>query len=307
MKQTEMVVAHLTARHSAFQPDIIPILTEGDWSPEDGEKRLDPDKGGKGLFISTIENRLLAGDIDIAVHSLKDVPSDLPDGAQLTHFLPGADDRDAFISQKAADLDSLPPGCVIGTASLRRQALIKTYWPNLEVSVIRGNVPTRLEKLENGQVDALILAAAGLERLDLTDRITRYLDPAQFVPCGGQGIIGIEIVSANTELSHFLDPLCCHQTALKAQFERGFLGALGGSCHTPVGINARFDPAGQSWQAFAYLGDPNGQYHYTMDRSFSFAQAEDAAREGEVFAAEFIRDVHPSHIAELGLLSGSSK
>lgn len=263
IEQTNMVVNALQARHPDIEAEIVPIQTSGDWQPEKGEVRLDVNKGGKGQFVSAIENKLIDGKIDVAVHSLKDVPSEIPSNVRLDHFLPGEDPRDVFICDAASSPDKLPQGSVIGTASLRRQSLIKKHWPHLDVRVIRGNVPTRLEKMRNGQVHALILAMAGLIRLNLKNEMTYVLDPDKFVPCGGQGIVALQIMKSNRELGSYLDPLICPGTTLRATIERSFLKTIGGSCHSPVGIHARRSSAEKNWVLNAYAGSPMADINYT--------------------------------------------
>ena len=305
--QTEMLLEILRINAPDIEAEIVVVKTDGDWSPKQGEVRLDPNKGGKGQFISAIENKLLAGEIDLAVHSLKDVPSDLPDNAAIDHFLPGGDEHDVFVSDKASSPDDLPAGAVIGTASLRRQALIQKNWPDLKVEVIRGNVPTRMEKMKAGQVDGLILAAAGVQRLGLNRQISCILEPDLFVPCGGQGIIAIERRKDSNGITEILNGLCCHKTAMRALVERGCLAARGGSCHTPIGINARQagstdDP--EIWEINGYSGDPQGRYHYIHKSRSRIKTVTEAWQVGTSFAKELLTKMDPAHISELGLQPG---
>ena len=197
--------------------------------------------GGKGLFTKEIEEALISGAIDLAVHSSKDVPTVLPAGLMLAAFLPREDARDAFISRKAQTLSDLPSGAVVGTASLRRQALVKRARPDVAVVMLRGNVETRLRKLEAGEVDATILAVAGLKRLGLLSAATAIFDPEEFLPAVGQGAIGIEARGDDAPtraLAALIDDL---DTATALAAERAFLAVLDGSCRTPIAGHARIN------------------------------------------------------------------
>lgn len=238
LKQTHMVAELLRQAHPSLDIQIIEILTSGDWKPSHGETRLMEAKGGKGQFAHEIEQRMLAGEIDCAVHSLKDMPSFLPDGLVIHHFLKREDPRDAFLSTKYKDFSEMPEGAVIGTSSLRRQAFILNKFPHLKIAPLRGNVPTRIEKLCQGQVDATFLAMAGLKRLNLTSYVTRVLEADEFLPACGQGIIGIEMRDSEADISALFEAISCVQTALVATSERAVLQVLDGSCHTPVGAYA---------------------------------------------------------------------
>ena len=197
------------------------------------------DAGGKGLFTKEIEEALLSGDIDLAVHSSKDMPTMLPPGLDLSAFLPREDPRDAFISREAKTPSELPRGAVVGTASLRRQALIKRLRPDLRIVPLRGNVETRLRKLEAGEVDATLLAVAGLKRLGLLSAATSILDIDEFLPAVGQGAIGIESRSDDATTRALLAKVNDADTAVALTAERAFLAALDGSCRTPIGGHAR--------------------------------------------------------------------
>ncbi|MBL4646520.1 MAG: hydroxymethylbilane synthase [Rhizobiales bacterium] len=197
--------------------------------------------GGKGLFTQEIEDKLLSGDLDLAVHSTKDMPTILPDGLEMTTFLLREDPRDAFLSHSAKSLEDLPAGAVVGTASLRRQALVRRLRPDLKVVNYRGNVQTRLEKLKNGVVDATLLAAAGLNRLDLSHHITTTLPRDSFVPAIGQGAVGLEVRSSAHDVKTMLSAIHDHTTALCVIAERAFLRELDGSCRTPIAGHARIE------------------------------------------------------------------
>jgi len=197
--------------------------------------------GGKGFFTKEIEEALLAGSIDLAVHSSKDLPTILPAGLVLAGFPPREDPSDAFISRKAASLRELPPGAVVGTASPRRQALVKRLRPDVTAAMLRGNVETRLRKLEAGEVDATLLAVAGLKRLGLLAAATAILDPDAFVPAVGQGAIGIETRADDAKTRALVEAIDDADTAAAVAAERAFLAVLDGSCRTPIGGHAKIE------------------------------------------------------------------
>ncbi len=237
--QADMVAGALTAQGA--QVEIVRIETSGDWKPAQGETRLSEAEGGKGQFAKEIEAALLRGEIDCGVHSMKDMPSFLPEGLVIRHMLPREDARDAFLSNGAKTISDLPQGAVVGTSSLRRQAFVLARRPDLKVVPIRGNVPTRIEKLRAGQVDATLLALAGLRRLGLEKEISAVLDVAEMLPAAGQGAVGIEIRADDAEIAAFLDKLHCSKTGLCVHAERAALQVLDGSCHTPIGAHAVLD------------------------------------------------------------------
>jgi hydroxymethylbilane synthase len=190
--------------------------------------------GGKGLFTKEIDEALLRGDVDMAVHSMKDLETDLPSGLSIAAVLPRADTRDAFISTKAPSLDKLPNGAIVGTSSLRRQAQVKRLRPDLRVVDLRGNVETRLNKLADGQADATLLALAGLERLGLASRATAILSTDEMLPAVAQGAIGVTCRSDDADTSALLAPLNDATSAAAVACERAFLARLDGSCKTPI-------------------------------------------------------------------------
>jgi hydroxymethylbilane synthase len=196
------------------------------------------DAGGKGLFTKEIEEALLQGAIDLAVHSTKDMPTLLPDGLMLAACLEREDARDVFISRQASSLAELPQGATLGTASLRRQAIAKRARPDLNVTPLRGNVETRLRKLEDGEVDATILALAGLKRLGLVEHATKIMDADEFLPAVGQGAIGIEARAADRRTRDMLARVDHADTSIAIACERAFLAVLDGSCKTPIGGHA---------------------------------------------------------------------
>lgn len=199
--------------------------------------------GGKGLFTKEIEDALLAAKIDMAVHSMKDMPTRLPAGLEIPCLLPREDVRDAFLSPKAASLADLPAGAVVGTASLRRQAQVKRLRGDLEIVMFRGNVQTRLRKLADGEADATLLANAGLKRLGLEQHVTALVDTGTMLPAVAQGAIGIEIRQGDERSQALLAPLNDQSTALCVAAERAFLERLDGSCRTPIAGLAQLDGA----------------------------------------------------------------
>jgi hydroxymethylbilane synthase len=219
----------------AAQIEIKVIRTTGDTIQD----RPVAEAGGKGLFTKEIEEALLAGAIELAVHSSKDMPTVLPPGLVLSAFLPREDARDAFIGRTAKTLSDLPKGAVLGTASLRRQALVKRLRPDLVIVSLRGNVETRLRKLEAGDFDATILAVAGLKRLGLLSAATAILEIDEFLPAVGQGAIGIETRAGDAATRALIAKINDADTATALAAERAFLAELDGSCRTPIGGHAR--------------------------------------------------------------------
>jgi hydroxymethylbilane synthase len=235
--QAHAVQARLAAAHGVAPGTIAieVIRTSGDVIQD----RPLSEVGGKGLFTKEIEQALIDGAIDLAVHSCKDMPTALPAGLELLACLPREDVRDAFISRKAASLADLPQGAVVGTASLRRQAMVKRLRPDVSVVTFRGNVDTRLKKLEDGVVDATLLAFAGLKRLGREAAATAVLDVDTFLPAVGQGAVGIEARSADIRTHEMLAGINDAETLAAVCTERAFLAVLDGSCRTPIAGHAR--------------------------------------------------------------------
>ncbi len=235
--QARAVQAELAAAHGVA-PEAIAIeaiRTSGDVIQD----RPLSEVGGKGLFTKEIEQALIDGAIDLAVHSSKDMPTALPPGLELLACLPREDVRDAFISRKAASLTELAPGAVVGTASLRRQAMVRRLRPDVSVVTFRGNVDTRLKKLEDGVVDATLLAFAGLKRLGRETAATAVLDVDGFLPAVGQGAVGIEARAADSRTRGLLAAINHAETLAAVETERAFLAVLDGSCRTPIAGHAR--------------------------------------------------------------------
>jgi hydroxymethylbilane synthase len=251
--QAEHVAARLKAAHAGLEVELVPMVTQGDRILD----RTLAQVGGKGLFIKELEVALQEGRADLAVHSMKDMPADLPDGLMLVAALERADPRDAFVSNRYRRLLDLPQGARLGTASLRRQCQVRALRPDLEVLPLRGNVNTRLAKLDAGEYDGILLACAGLDRLGFSARIAEPLAQDLLVPAVGQGIIGIECRSDDARtrslvgvLDHPLAALCLHT-------ERAFSARLQGSCQSPVAGHAVLD-GGNTLRLEGLVGAPDG-------------------------------------------------
>jgi hydroxymethylbilane synthase len=250
--QAQYVAAKLREAHPALAVELVPMTTQGDRILDRSLAQV----GGKGLFIKELEIAIAEGRADIAVHSMKDVPSDMPPGMTLAAMLPRADPHDAFVSVRHESFSKLPQGARVGTSSLRRQCQLKYARPDLELLTLRGNVETRLRKLQEEQYDAIILAAAGLIRLGLEDRITHRFDLEDFVPAVGQGIIGIECreddsrsIALVRALNDTLAWQCC-------EAERAFALRLQGSCQSPIAGYARIE--GGWVHLRGVIGSPDG-------------------------------------------------
>ena len=213
--------------------------------------------GGKGLFVKELESALENGAADIAVHSLKDVPMDLPAGFALACVVQREDPRDALVSPRYESLEALPHGAVVGTSSLRRVVLLRALRPDIRIEPLRGNLDTRLRKLDEGQYDAIVLAAAGLKRLGLESRIRVAFEPDVMLPAAGQGALGIEIRADRTDLITALSPLGHRTDWLATAAERAVSRSMGGSCSMPLAAHARWQPGG-SLRIDAAWGDPEG-------------------------------------------------
>ncbi|RYF14216.1 MAG: hydroxymethylbilane synthase [Comamonadaceae bacterium] len=211
--------------------------------------------GGKGLFVKELEVALEEGRADLAVHSLKDVPMDLPEGFDLACVMEREDPRDAFVSTRYERLADLPQGAVVGTSSLRRVVLLRALRPDLKIEPLRGNLDTRLRKLDDGQYDGIVLAAAGLKRLGLAARIRHVFEPTEMLPAAGQGALGIEIRSGRADVAAALAPLAHQGTWLCVAAERAVSRGLGGSCSMPLAAHARME--GEYLQIEAAWGDPD--------------------------------------------------
>ena len=251
--QAEHVAARLTARHPGLEVSLVPIVTEGDRIQD----RSLAAAGGKGLFIKELETALQDGRADIAVHSMKDMPAAMPAGFTIVAALERGDARDAFVSTRHESLDALPEGARIGTSSLRRQCQLRHRRPDLQVVVLRGNVDTRLAKLDAGDCDATVLAAAGLERLGLESRIRARIAPADMLPAIGQGIIGIECLESREDIVALVHPLEHGPTRSILAAERAFAAQIGASCHSPIAGHATLD--GDTLRLDGLVGSEDGR------------------------------------------------
>ena len=230
MWQAEHIKGRLKALYPDCEVEILGMTTRGDQILDRTLSKI----GGKGLFIKELEQALQDGRADLAVHSIKDVPMELPEGFALAAIGERASPFDAFVSNQYARLEEMPEGAIVGTSSLRREAQLRAKFPHLTIQPLRGNVQTRLSKLDNCDYDAIILAAAGLQRLGLDSRIREILSPADSLPAAGQGALGIEIAARRTDLADILRPLNHEETAACVTAERALARALGGSCQVPL-------------------------------------------------------------------------
>lgn len=268
--QAEYMKSLLQDTHNGLEVEIEVISTAGDRSQKSNIALSEI--GGKGLFTMEIEEKLSSGEIDMAVHSAKDMPTALPEGLSLVCYPPRENVADAFISHKANSFDQLERGAVVGSASLRRRALMWRKRPDLEMVMYRGNVGTRLEKLKDGVADATLLACAGLNRLGMSDAITSELSIEDFPPAPGQGAITIE---ANLENAHMLDllkPLNHDETHVSLTCERAFLEELDGSCRTPIGAHAVIDGEKLSLHGIILKPDGTEDHEAHMDGTVSDAR-----------------------------------
>lgn len=243
-------VRDLLAQRFGWRVELLGMTTRGDQILDRALSKV----GGKGLFVKELETALEEGRAHLAVHSLKDVPMDLPDGFELAAVLEREDPRDAFVSPRYAGLDELPQGAKVGTSSLRRLVQLGAQRPDLVVEPLRGNLDTRLRKLDEGRYDAIVLAAAGLKRLGLAQRIRSLFEPEAMLPCAGQGALGIEVRAEHGELRAALATLTHRPTWLAVQAERAVSRALGGSCSMPLAVHARW--SGPVLALQARLGHP---------------------------------------------------
>ena len=292
--QAEETRRRLLAAHPELDPAEVAlevIRTTGD--REQGRPLAEI--GGKGLFTKEIEEALLDGRVDLAVHSMKDVPTVLPAGLAIDCLLPREDPRDAFISEKAARLGELPEGAVVGSASLRRKAQVLAARPDLSVVSLRGNVDTRLRKLRQGEIDATLLARAGLRRLGRLDRVTSVMEVSEMLPAVAQGAIGIERRHGDDRVAALLAPLNHADTATCIGAERAFLAALDGSCRTPIAALAELDESGHlSFRGL--LLEPDGSRVFEAQRAGPAAAAEAMGRDA---GEELRRAAGPEFFANL--------
>lgn len=266
--QAEHVAATLTRANPGLQVELVGMSTQGDRILDSPLAKI----GGKGLFVKELEQGMLEGRADIAVHSMKDVPVDLPQGLHLGVILEREDPRDAFVSAAHGGLSELPEGARVGTSSLRRQCQLRSRRPDLRIAPLRGNVNTRLAKLDGGEFDAIILAAAGLKRLGFEARIRAHLDPADSLPAIGQGAIGIECRADDERVNALIAPLHHGGTACCVRAERAMNRRLMGGCQVPIAGFAELE-GGELWMR-ALVGEPDGSRVIRAERRGSSAEAE---------------------------------
>lgn len=252
MWQAEYVKARLEAIHQNLTVELIPMVTKGDVILDTPLAKV----GGKGLFVKELEVAMLEDRADIAVHSMKDVPVEFPEGLGLEVICEREDPRDAFVSNTYHQIEELPPGAIVGTCSLRRQCQLSEARPDLKIMELRGNVNTRLNKLDNNNYDAIILAAAGLKRLDMAYRIASYIEPEQSLPAVGQGAVGIECRTQDSRVKALLAPLNDILTSDRVTAERAMNLALEGGCQVPIGSYAVIE--GDELWLRGLVGKPDG-------------------------------------------------
>lgn len=284
--QAEWVKSQLLAAHEELAVELMVIKTTGD-------KILDvplAKVGGKGLFVKEIEEALLDGRADLAVHSVKDMPAELPEGLHLAVMPPREDPRDALISRNGAGLDALPHGARIGTSSLRRAAQLLHLRPDLRIETLRGNVDTRLRKLESEGFDAIVLAAAGLKRMELSHVVSEYLEPERMLPAVGQGALGIETRIDDAFTNQMVASLAHQKTMTIVSAERAFLKRLEGGCQVPIGAHATME--GETLILTGMVADLRGE---RLVRK----QTHGKAQQAEVLGARLAEEVLEAGGAEI--------
>jgi hydroxymethylbilane synthase len=288
--QAEHVKARLMALHPGLEVELLGMTTQGDQILDSPLSRI----GGKGLFVKELEVAMAEGRADLAVHSIKDVPMDLPEGFELTAISQREDPRDAFVSNTYARLADLPDGARVGTSSLRRQAQLRAHFPHLVIDTLRGNVNTRLRKLDEGQYDAIILAAAGLKRLGFQDRIRAEIPPEESLPAVGQGALGIEIRGGRPDIAALLAPLNHPETAACVRAERAMSRQLQGGCQAPIGGFAQIRDGRIHLRAF--VADLEGIRFY---RTETTGGMDDPEAVGQAAARDLIRQGADTLLAEI--------
>ncbi|EHN71444.1 hydroxymethylbilane synthase [Aliivibrio fischeri] len=279
--QAHFVKDALQAAHPGLEVELVTMVTKGDIILDTPLAKV----GGKGLFVKELEVAMLEGRADLAVHSMKDVPVEFPEGLGLVTICEREDPRDAFVSNTYNNIDELPQGAVVGTCSLRRQCQLKEARPDLIIKELRGNVGTRLQKLDDGNYDAIILACAGLIRLGLEDRIKSAIEPEQSLPAVGQGAVGIEARLDDDRLRTLLEPLNHPETANRVLCERAMNNRLEGGCQVPIGSYSLID-GDQIWLR-ALVGEPDGS---VMIRGEVSGPVSDAEALGTQLADQLLND-----------------
>jgi hydroxymethylbilane synthase len=284
--QARYVESRLVELYPGIEVVLYGMTTEGDRRLDTSLARI----GGKGLFVKELEDALARGDADIAVHSMKDVPMALQPGHVLAATAERADPRDAFVSIKYADIAALPAGSIVGTSSLRRESQLRARRPDLVIRPLRGNVPTRLRKLDEGQYDAVILASAGLKRLGLAERIRSLMPTEESLPAAGQGAIGIECRGDREDVQRLLAPINHETTALCVRAERAVARTLSGSCTVPLAAYGEIS-SGTMWLR-GYVGAPDGT-------RVARAAVEGAAAEAETLGVTLAGKLRDAGAAEI--------
>jgi hydroxymethylbilane synthase len=270
--EAEHVARKLTELHPGIHIELERMVTRGDKILDSPLSKI----GGKGLFVKELEQGMLDGKADIAVHSMKDVPMDFPEGLHLAAIMEREDPRDAFVSNNYPDLAALPKGAQVGTSSLRRSTQLRERYPHLEILDLRGNVNTRLKKLDDGNYDAIILAAAGLKRLGFEKRITALLSPEQSLPAIGQGAIGIECRQGDATIETLIGPLNHSETALCVTAERAMNHRLNGGCQVPIAGYAELHEGRLNLRGL--VGSPDGKRVVRVELEASALEAESLGR-----------------------------
>jgi hydroxymethylbilane synthase len=273
MWQAEHVQSLLRAAHPGLPVELVPMSTQGDRVLD----RALAEVGGKGLFVKELEVAMQEGRADFAVHSMKDVPSELPAGFAIVAVLPRANPLDAFISRRYRRFAELPEGARVGTSSPRRQSQLRHARPDLRLELLRGNVDTRLRRLDEGELDAILLACAGLERLGIAHHVTEQLDLELSLPAVGQGVIGIECRTDDARSRAALAVLHHPESYTRLNAERAFAATLGGSCHSPIAAHASLD--GGTLTVRGFIGAPDGSETWRDQVSGPAAEAERLGRE----------------------------
>lgn len=268
MWQAEHIQARLEALHPGLEVELVTFTTKGDKILDTPLAKI----GGKGLFVKELEVAMLNGDADIAVHSMKDVPMEFPQGLELGVICERENPLDAFVSNQFTSIDALPQGAVVGTSSLRRQCQLQQQRPDLIIKSLRGNVQTRLSKLDAGEYDAIILASAGLLRMEMQDRIASYIPAEQSLPAGGQGAIGIEWRADDEAIQALIRPLAHEQTAACVLAERALNRRLQGGCQVPIAAYAELE--GEELTLRGLVGSVDGTRMLRTELKSTASQAE---------------------------------
>lgn len=294
--QAEEVARRLVESHPGIEVELVRMVTRGDKILDSPLAKV----GGKGLFVKELEQGMLDGRADLAVHSMKDVPVEFPDGLHLPVVLAREDPRDAFVSERFGALAELPEEAHVGTSSLRRQLQLREQFPGLRILDLRGNVNTRLKKLDSGELDAIILAAAGLKRLGLENRIRATLAPEESLPAIGQGAIGIECRSDDPRINELIAPLDDEATHLRVRAERAMNARLQGGCQVPIAGYAELEGSGLRLRGL--VGHPDGRQVYRATRNGPSSAPEEL---GERVAEDLLAQGAGQILTELGLADHS--